>query len=383
MGQLLEERDCAPVFKGGFLPDGRISKSGEDDSLQGIHAFSLWDFIMACGRLYRLKCSTSYFNEFMNFLRKKIYIAGHKGMVGSAIWRLLETRGADRLIGLSSSELDLKDKSQVTAFFESERPDIVIDAAAKVGGILANESYPYEFLMDNLQIQNNLIECALNYNTERFLFLGSSCVYPKQAPQPIKEEYLLSGPLEVTNQNYAVAKIAGIKACEAIFLKKHRLFTSIMPSNLYGAFDNFDLNSSHVLPAMIRKFHESKINGNQPVRLWGTGNPLREFLYVEDLADAVIFLLDKTPTHPVLNVGCGYDIEIKKLAKMVQSVVGHEGEIFWDADKPDGTLRKVMDVSKITSMGWEPKVFLVEGISKTYKWYLENINSLKLVDMHI
>lgn len=319
----------------------------------------------------------------MDFLRKRIYVAGHKGMVGSAIWRLLETRGADHLIGRSSAELDLKDKMKVKALFEEERPEIVIDAAAKVGGILANNSYPYEFLMDNLEIQNNLIECALHFNTERFLFLGSSCVYPKKAPQPIKEEYLLSGSLEATNQSYAIAKIAGIKACEAIFLKKGKLFTSIMPSNLYGAFDNFDLQSSHVLPAMIRKFHESKVNGNQPVRLWGTGNPLREFLYVEDLADAVIFLLDKTPTHPILNVGCGYDIEISKLAKMVQSVVGHEGDIYWDEDKPDGTLRKVMDVSRIAAMGWEPKVSLVDGISKTYKWYLENINTLKLVNMHI
>lgn len=319
----------------------------------------------------------------MDFLRKKIYIAGHRGMVGSAIWRLLETRGADRLLGKSRAELDLMDKGEVQAFFEQERPDIVIDAAAKVGGILANESYPYEFLMENLQIQNNLIECSLNYNVDRFLFLGSSCVYPKNARQPIKEEYLLTGPLEVTNQSYAVAKIAGIKACEAIFLKKKKLFTSIMPSNLYGAFDNFDLQSSHVLPAMIRKFHESKVNGNQPVRLWGTGSPLREFLYVDDLADAVIFLLGKHPSHPVLNVGPGYDIEIMKLAKMVQSVIGHEGEIFWDANKPDGTYRKVMDVSKIREMGWEPKVSLVEGITQTYKWYLENITNLKLVDMQI
>lgn len=319
----------------------------------------------------------------MDFLRKKIYIAGHKGMVGSAIWRLLETRGADRLVGMTRSELDLKNKDDVQAFFAEERPDIVIDAAAKVGGILANESYPYEFLMDNLQIQNNLIESSLRCDVERFLFLGSSCVYPKEAPQPIKEEYLLSGPLEITNQNYAVAKIAGIKACEAIFQNKGKLFTSIMPSNLYGAYDNFDLHSSHVLPAMIRKFHESKINGNQPVKLWGTGSPLREFLYVDDLADAVIFLLDKAPSHPVLNVGSGYDIEIKHLAKMIQSVIGHEGDIFWDIDMPDGTRRKVMDVSKIKEMGWEPKVSLVEGISQTYKWYLENIDSLKLVNMHI
>lgn len=319
----------------------------------------------------------------MDFLKKKIYIAGHNGMVGSAIWRLLEARGAENLIGTSSKSLDLRDQRAVSDFFKREKPDIVIDAAAKVGGILANNAFPYEFLMDNLQIQNNLIDSALKSNVERFLFLGSSCVYPKKAIQPIMEEYLLTGPLEKTNESYAVAKIAGIKACEAIFLKEKRLFTSIMPSNLYGAFDNFDLNSSHVLPAMIRKFHESMVNGNQPVRLWGTGSPLREFLHVDDLADAVIFLLDKEPLSPVLNVGTGYDIEIRNLATMIQGVVGHEGEILWDFNKPDGTMRKVMDVSKIKSMGWKPRISLVEGITQTYKWYLQNINSLKIVDMHI
>ncbi|MDR7131781.1 GDP-L-fucose synthase [Algoriphagus sp. 4150] len=319
----------------------------------------------------------------MDFLKKKIYVAGHSGMVGSAIWRLLQARGAEHLIGMSSRDLDLRDQYAVSEFFKEEKPDIVIDAAAKVGGILANDSYPYEFLVENLQIQNNLISSALKGNVERFLFLGSSCVYPKKAPQPIKEEYLLTGPLEATNESYAIAKIAGIKACEAIFRKKNRMFTSIMPSNLYGAFDNFDLNSSHVLPAMIRKFHESKINGNQPVKLWGTGSPLREFLYVDDLADAVIFLLNKNAPYPVLNVGTGYDIEIKSLALRIQNVVGHEGEIFWDVDKPDGTHRKVMDISKMRGMGWEPRVSLIEGITKTYNWYLQNISNLKMVDMHI
>lgn len=319
----------------------------------------------------------------MDLLEKKIYIAGHKGMVGSAIWRHLQARGAENLIGSSSRDLDLRDQQSVSDFFERERPEIVIDAAAKVGGILANDSFPFEFLMDNLRIQNNLINSSLEHDVERFLFLGSSCVYPKKADQPIKEEYLLTGPLEKTNESYAIAKIAGIKACEAIFKNKNKMYTSLMPSNLYGAFDNFDLNSSHVLPAMIRKFHDSKINGNQPVKLWGTGSPLREFLYVDDLADAAIFLLDKNTLHPVVNVGSGYDIEIKKLAIMVQSVVGHEGEIFWDSDKPDGTHRKVMDISKITSMGWEPKISLIQGITQTYKWYLENINSLKMINMHI
>ncbi|WP_296700641.1 GDP-L-fucose synthase [Algoriphagus sp.] len=319
----------------------------------------------------------------MDFLKRKIYIAGHKGMVGSSIWRLLKARGAESLIGTSSGDLDLRNQNAVSQFFKSEKPEIVIDAAAKVGGILANDNFPFEFLMDNLQIQNNLIDCALKENVDRFLFLGSSCVYPKKAIQPIKEEYLLSGSLEKTNESYAIAKIAGIKACEAIFLKKKRLFTSIMPSNLYGPFDNFDLNSSHVLPAMIRKFHESKINGNQPVKLWGTGTPMREFLHVEDLADAVIFLLDKTPTYHILNVGTGYDIEIKDLALMIQGVIGHEGEIIWDRNMPDGTHRKVMDVSKIKSMGWKPRLSLIEGITQTYKWYLQNIDKLKIVDMQL
>jgi GDP-L-fucose synthase len=258
----------------------------------------------------------------MDFLRKKIFVAGHTGMVGSAIWRLLEARGAEQLIGVSSKDLDLRDQAAVNWFFEDQQPEIVIDAAAKVGGILANDSYPYEFLMDNLRIQNNLIDAAYKNNVERFMFLGSSCVYPKKAAQPIKEEYLLTGPLEGTNESYAVAKISGIKACEAIFNKTGRQFSSIMPSNLYGPFDNFDLTSSHVLPAMIRKFHDSKINGNQPVKLWGTGEPMREFLHVEDLADAVLFLLDKDVEHPILNIGTGIDIPIKKLAVMVQSMRG-------------------------------------------------------------
>lgn len=319
----------------------------------------------------------------MNLLNKRIFIAGHKGMVGSAIWRHFQARGAEHLIGVSSKTLDLRDQAEVSYFFEQEKPEIVINAAAKVGGILANNTYPFEFLMDNLRIQNNLINSALDQQVDRFLFLGSSCVYPKNAPQPIKEEYLLTGELEPTNEGYAIAKIAGIKACEAIFKKKNKLFTSIMPCNLYGAFDNFDLKSSHVLPAMIRKFHESKVNGNQPVKLWGTGSPLREFLYVDDLADAVYFLLHSNTEYPVLNVGTGYDIEIRSLAKMVQSVVGHEGEIIWDTSKPNGTHKKVMDISKIKSLGWEPRVSLIQGITQTYSWYLKNIDDLKMVNMYI
>jgi GDP-L-fucose synthase len=317
----------------------------------------------------------------MDFLKKRIFVAGHTGMVGSAIWRLLEARGAEHLIGASSKDLDLRDQAAVIRFFEDQQPEIVIDSAAKVGGILANESYPYEFLMDNLRIQNNLIDTSFKTDVGRFLFLGSSCVYPKKAPQPIREEYLLTGSLEETNEGYALAKISGVKACEAIFKKTGRLFSTIMPSNLYGPFDNFDLNSSHVLPAMIRKFHDSKINGNQPVKLWGTGEPMREFLHVEDLADAVLFLLDKDVQHPILNVGTGIDIPIKKLAVMVQSVVGHEGDILWDLDKPDGTPRKVMDVSKINEMGWHHRLSLIEGITQTYKWYLQNEHSIKEVKM--
>ncbi|WP_438839566.1 GDP-L-fucose synthase family protein [Algoriphagus oliviformis] len=316
-------------------------------------------------------------------MKKRIFVAGHTGMVGSAIWRLLEARGAEHLIGVGSKHLDLRDQAEVANFFDIHKPEIVIDAAAKVGGILANDSYPYEFLMDNLQIQNNLIDTAYKTDVERFLFLGSSCVYPKRCAQPIREEYLLTGPLEQTNESYAIAKISGVKACEAIFQKTGRAFSSIMPSNLYGPFDNFDLTSSHVLPAMIRKFHDSKVNGNQPVKLWGTGEPMREFLHVEDLADAVLFLLDKDVQYPVLNVGTGIDIPIKKLALMVQSVVGHEGDILWDLDKPDGTPRKVMDVSKINGMGWSHRLSLIEGITQTYKWYLKNPHSIKHVKMNI
>ncbi len=319
----------------------------------------------------------------MTFLNKRIFVAGHRGMVGSAIWRLLEARGADKLIGFTSRELDLRNQSEVAHFFEDQRPEIVIDAAAKVGGILANDSYPYEFLMENLQIQNNLIDFSYKYGVERFMFLGSSCVYPKYAQQPIKEEYLLTGALEPTNENYAIAKIAGIKACQAIHTKTGRQFSAIMPSNLYGPYDNFDLNSSHVLPAMIRKFHESKVNGNQPVKLWGSGLPQREFLHVEDLADAVLFLLNRQVDCSLINVGTGNDLTINQLSKIVQAAVGHEGDIFWDMDKPDGTPRKVMDVSVLTKMGWTPRLSLAEGISQTYLWYLQNEKNLKFIDLNI
>lgn len=316
-----------------------------------------------------------------NYLTKKIYIAGHKGMVGSAIWRKLENEGANNLIGVTSSELDLRNQADVLNFFKIEKPEIVIDAAAKVGGIMANKQFPYSFLMDNLMIQNNLIEGALKNDVETFIFLGSSCVYPKMAAQPIKEAFLLTGSLEPTNESYAVAKIAGIKACEALFKAHSKNYFSLMPSNLYGPNDNFDYESSHVLPALIRKFHDSKKNGNQPVKLWGSGNPRREFLHVDDLASAIVFLIDKKISKPIINVGAGTDISIKNLALIIQDIVGHQGDIKWDFSKPDGTPRKLMSPSVLNQMGWEPKIRLWDGIKDTYTWYLRNEDKLKFVQM--
>jgi len=309
----------------------------------------------------------------------KIYIAGHRGMVGSAIWRLLENSGYSDLIGLSSNQLDLKNQQKVEDFFQSERPDVVIDAAARVGGILANNSYPYQFLMDNMQIQNNLISTALKYDIQKFIFLGSSCIYPKLAPQPLKEEFLLTGPLEPTNEWYAIAKIAGVKTCEAIRKQFGKDFVSLMPTNLYGPNDNFDLNTSHVLPAMIRKFHEAKFSGNLPVNLWGSGSPKREFLHVDDLAKAVLFALQNTLPEHLYNIGTGVDLSIRDLAELIQLKVGHEGEINWDSTKPDGTPRKLLDVSKFKSLGWEPNFDLVSGIESTYDWFLNNSDLVKEV----
>ncbi len=316
-----------------------------------------------------------------SYLMKKIYIAGHNGMVGSSIWKRLEIEGASRLIGLSSSDLDLRNQADVYDFMRLEKPDIVIDAAARVGGIMANKQFPYSFLMDNLMIQNNLIDGALNNDVETFIFLGSSCVYPKLAPQPLKEEYLLTGALEQTNEAYSIAKIAGIKACEAIFKSHKKNFFSLMPSNLYGPHDNFDYESSHVLPALLRKFHDSKMNGNQPVKLWGSGNPRREFLHVDDLASAVVFLLDKKITKSIINVGTGTDVTIRNLATIIQDIVGHQGDINWDFSKPDGTPRKLMSHSVISQMGWESQIQLWDGIKDTYKWYLRNEDRLKCVQM--
>lgn len=309
----------------------------------------------------------------------KIYIAGHNGMVGSAIWRNLTSKGYTNIIGKSSSELDLRDQKAVNDFFLTEKPEIVIDAAARVGGILANNDFPYQFLMENMQIQNNLLDASLKAYVDKFIFLGSSCIYPKLAPQPLKEEYLLTDALEPTNEWYAIAKITGVKACEAIRKQFNKDYFSLMPTNLYGSNDNFDLHTSHVLPAMIRKFHEAKLNGHTPVTLWGSGTPKREFLHVEDLADAVVYAIENKLEDNLFNVGTGVDLSIKELAEIIQQTVGHTGEIIWDASKPDGTPRKLMDVSKMLKAGWNAKIKLEDGIRQTYTWFLENVNSFKEV----
>lgn len=311
----------------------------------------------------------------------KIYIAGHKGMVGSAIHRLLESRGYSNIIGKSRGELDLRDQKSVFEYFKKEKPKVVIDAAATVGGILANNNFPYSFLMENLQIQNNLIEGSIKSDVSKFIFLGSSCIYPKFAPQPLKEEYLMTGDLEPTNEWYAIAKISGLKACQAIRKQFGKDYVSLMPTNLYGPFDNFDLETSHVLPAMLRKFHEAKVNGNSDVRLWGSGKPMREFLFVDDLAEAVIFALENNLSEHLYNVGSGKDITIKELAETIQKVTGHKGNIIWDGEKPDGTPRKLMDVSKMKEAGWVYSTDLDEGIIKTYHWFKENIDKIKKIKL--
>lgn len=314
--------------------------------------------------------------------KTKIYIAGHKGMVGSAIWRALKLKGYKELIGKTSSELDLKNQQKVNDFFLSEKPTIVIDAAARVGGILANKEYPYQFIMENMQIQNNLIDAAFKTDVNKFIFLGSSCIYPKLATQPIKEEYLLTSSLESSNEWYAIAKITGVKSCEAIKNQYGKEFISLMPTNLYGSNDNFDLKTSHVLPAMIRKFHEAKINENQTVELWGSGNPMREFLHVDDMADAVVFALENQLSDSLYNVGTGVDLTIKELAEIIQNVVGHKGKIVWDLTKPDGTPRKLLDITKIKNAGWKSKIGLLEGIQSTYSWFLENQSIYKQVKIN-
>lgn len=305
----------------------------------------------------------------------KIYIAGHRGMVGSAIHRKLVNEGFNNFVFRTSCELDLREQSDVRRFFETERPEYVFLAAAKVGGIMANNIYRAEFLYENLQIQNNIIDNAYRNEVKKLLFLGSSCIYPKLAPQPLHEDSLLTGTLESTNEPYAIAKIAGIKMCEAYRSQYGCDFISVMPTNLYGPNDNYDLNKSHVLPAMIRKFHEAKEENKPFVELWGTGSPLREFLHADDLADACYFLMQNYSEPGFLNIGVGSDVTIKSLAELIQGVVGYEGDIHWNTDKPDGTPRKLMDVSKLHALGWKHKTELAEGIRITYQDFLNKIET--------
>ncbi|MCW1147849.1 GDP-L-fucose synthase family protein [Flavobacterium lacisediminis] len=300
-------------------------------------------------------------------INSKIYIAGHNGMVGSAIHRNLLSKGFCNIVTRSSAELDLRNTTDVATFFAQEQPEYVFLAAAKVGGIHANNIYRAEFLYDNLMIQNNIIHQSYLHNVKKLLFLGSSCIYPKLAPQPLKEEYLLTGELEPTNEPYAIAKIAGIKMCDAYRSQYNCNFISAMPTNLYGPNDNYDLQNSHVLPAMLRKFHEAKVNGESKVVLWGDGSPKREFLHVDDLAEACFFLISKYEESGHINVGTGVDLPIKDLSLLVKKCVGYEGEVVWDSEKPNGTPRKLMDVSKINKMGWNASISLEEGVLKVYK----------------
>jgi len=311
-------------------------------------------------------------------LTDKIFIAGHRGMVGSAVHRALLAAGYTQLVTRSSSELDLRNQAATDAFLSSELPDIVILAAAKVGGIMANNTYRAEFLYDNLAIQNNVIHASWKAGVKKLLFLGSSCIYPKMAPQPLKEEYLLTGALEPTNEPYAIAKIAGIKMCESYRRQYGCNFISAMPTNLYGPNDNYDLNNSHVLPALIRKMHEAKIKHEPTVEIWGSGTPLREFLHVDDLAQACLFLLQSYNEEEFVNVGYGTDVSIRELAHIVKRVVGFEGELVFNTSKPDGTMKKLMDSSKLRSLGWSPKIDLEDGIKSTYEYFKAQIPSVSI-----
>jgi GDP-L-fucose synthase len=301
-----------------------------------------------------------------------VYVAGHRGLVGSALWRALESAGVGKLIGWSSKELDLRDRDATFAAITEAKPDIIIDAAAKVGGIMANSTFPVEFLRDNTLIQTNVMDAAHACDVQRLLFLGSSCIYPRHATQPIRESSLMTGPLEPTNQAYAMAKISGIFYIEAHRTEYGRRWISAMPTNLYGPGDNFDLQSSHVLPAFIRRFHEAKVAGAPTVTVWGTGTPRREFLHVDDLAQACLVLLQHYDTHETINVGLGDDMPIRELAETVASVVGFEGTIEWDSSKPDGMPRKLLDTSRINELGWKPQISLRDGVASTYAWYLAN-----------
>ena len=302
----------------------------------------------------------------------KIFVAGHRGMVGSSILRRLQAEGFTQILTRNRSDLDLLDRTSVRRFFEIERPEFVFDAAARVGGIIANSEKPVEFLIENLTIQNNVIQAAADFGAAKLLFLGSSCIYPKLAPQPISEDSLLTGPLEPTNDAYALAKIAGIKLCQAYAKQYGKNFISAMPTNLYGPNDNFDLRTSHVLPALIRKVHEAKASGARSVSVWGTGTPRREFLHVDDLADACLFLLKNYDSPEIVNIGCGEDVSIRELAETVRETLGFDGDLVFDTSKPDGTPRKLLNIEKIRSLGWTPRIPLREGILDAYAWFLQS-----------
>ena len=302
----------------------------------------------------------------------KIFVAGHRGMVGSALVRRLEAEGFKNLLKRDRSQLDLTDESAVAKFLAFEKPHVVIIAAAKVGGIKANDDYPVEFLLENLRIQNNIIRSAFEAGVRKLLFLGSSCIYPKFAPQPIPETALLTGPLEPTNEAYAIAKIAGIKLCQAYAREYGATFISVMPTNLYGPNDSFDLEKSHVLPALLRKAHEAKIRNENQLIVWGTGKPRREFLHVDDLALACLLLLEKYDSPEILNIGCGEDITIRELAELICDLIGFDGELVWDTTRPDGTPRKLLDITKIRALSWRPTIPLRQGIAQTYEWFLAN-----------
>jgi GDP-L-fucose synthase len=302
----------------------------------------------------------------------KIFVAGHRGLVGSALVRLFEAEGFSNLVKRDRAALDLTRERAVERFFAEEKPNIVVFAAAKVGGIKANNDFPVEFLLSNLQIQNNIIRAAHHYGVRKLLFLGSSCIYPKHAPQPIREDSLLSGPLEPTNEAYAIAKIAGIRLCQAYAREYGANFISAMPTNLYGPNDNFDLLSSHVLAALLRKAHEAKVTGADELVVWGSGVPRREFLHVDDVASACLFLLQHYDSPEIINVGCGKDISIRELAELICEIVGFDGNLDWDISKPDGMPRKLLDISKLQNLGWQPKISLRDGIASTYGWFLRN-----------
>lgn len=309
--------------------------------------------------------------------KAKIYLAGHRGLVGSAIMRKLQERGFNHIVCRTHAELDLLDQRATADFFALEKPEYVMLAAAKVGGILANDTYPADYIYLNLQIQNNIIHQSYLNGVKKLLFLGSSCIYPRDCPQPIKEEYLLTGPLEKTNEAYAIAKIAGLKMCEYYHKQYGCTFISVMPTNIYGPGDNFNLETSHMIPALIRKFHEAKMLGKKEVVLWGTGSPRREPLFVDDMADACVFLMQHYDSPELINIGTGEEYTIKQYAEIIGRVVGFQGEVMWDPSKPDGTPRKINDSLKLRALGWKPKYTFEEGAEKTYKWFLQNYKSLK------